>query len=87
MDITDIIPKSANDIGAILFWVIILILVIAIVVLYLYTKRMKKKIGKIQQDVNVQLDTVKKSKEKRMQELADVKNKVDRIIEDEKTKP
>lgn len=84
MDITDIIPKSTDDIGAILFWIIILILIIAVVVLYYYIKRMKRKIVKIQQDANVQLETVKKSKEKRMQELSEVKSKVDRILEEEK---
>jgi predicted Holliday junction resolvase-like endonuclease len=84
MDITDIIPESINDTGAILFWVIILILIIAVVALYLYVKRMKKKIVTIRQEMTTQLDGVKKTKEKRMQELSEVKSKVDRILEEEK---
>jgi hypothetical protein len=84
MDITDIIPKSANDIWAILFWVIILILIIAIVALYLYAKRMKKKVVKIQENLATQQNIIQKSKEKRMQELSEVKSKVDRILEEEK---
>ena len=87
MDITDIIPESINDIGAIMFWVIILILVIAIVVLYFYAKRMSKKVVRMQQDLNAHLNNAKQSKEKRMQELSDVKNKVNKIIEEEDKKP
>lgn len=83
MDITDLIPQSINDIGAIIFWIIIFILIITVVVLYFYVKRMKKKIVKIQQDVNAQLETVKKSKEKRMQDLSEVKSKVDKILDEE----
>ena len=87
MDITDIIPESINDIGAIMFWVIILILVIAIVVLYFYAKRMSMKVVRMQQDLNAHLNNAKQSKEKRMQELSDVKNKVNKILEDEENKP
>lgn len=83
MDITDLIPQSINDIGAIIFWIIIFILIITVAVLYFYVKRMKKKIVKIQQDVNLQLETVKKSKEKRMQDLSEVKSKVDKILDEE----
>ena len=84
MDIADIIPQSTSDIWAIAFWVIILILIITVIVLYYYVKRMKRKIVKIQRDANAQLETIKKSKEKRMQDLSDVKSKVDRILEEEK---
>ena len=83
MGITDIIPESLNDYGAIIFWVILLILIIAIVAFYLYAKHMKKKINTIQKDLNAQQDIVKKSKEKRIQNLSDVKNKVAKLIEDE----
>lgn len=86
MDITDIIPDSANDIGAIVFWIIILILIIAIVVLYLHAKKMSKKVVKMQENLDAHLNIAKQSKEKRMQELSDVKNKVDKIIEEEKNK-
>ncbi|HIG99952.1 MAG TPA: hypothetical protein HA258_05165 [Thermoplasmata archaeon] len=84
MDITDIIPDSLNDIGAIVFWVIILILIIAVAILYWYAQRMSKKMVQMQENLDAHLDTVKKSKEKRMQELSEVKNKVDRILEEEK---
>lgn len=84
MDITDIIPDSLNDIGAIVFWVIILILIIAVAILYWYAQRMSKKMVQMQENLDVHLDTMKKSKEKRMQELSEVKNKVDRILEEEK---
>jgi predicted Holliday junction resolvase-like endonuclease len=83
MEITDLIPKSINDIGAILFWVILFILIITVVVLYYYAKRMKKKVSKIQQEANIQLETMKKSKEKTIQDLSEVKNKVDKILEKE----
>jgi len=44
---------------------------------------MKKKVTKIQQDMTTQLDTVKKSKEKTMQDLSEVKNKVDKILKED----
>ena len=44
MDITDIIPESLNDLGAIVFWIIIFILIIAVVALYLYARTMSKKV-------------------------------------------
>lgn len=84
MDITDLIPESYNDFGAILFWIIIIILIITTVVMYLYIRRMKKKVIKMQKDLDTHVTTAKQSKEKRMQELSDVKKKVDKIIEDEK---
>ena len=83
MEITDLIPQSTNDIGAILFWVILFILIITVVVLYYYAKRMKKKVSKIQQEANTQLETMKKSKEKTIQDLSEVKSKVDKILEKE----
>jgi hypothetical protein len=45
---------------------------------------MSKKMVQMQENLDAHLDTVKKSKEKRMQELSEVKNKVDRILEEEK---
>jgi predicted Holliday junction resolvase-like endonuclease len=84
MDITDIIPESLNDLGAIVFWIIIFILIIAVVALYLYARRMSKKVVKMQENLDTHLNITKKSKEKRMQELSDVKNKVDKILEEEK---
>lgn len=86
MDITDIIPDSANDFGAIVFWIIIFILIIAMVVLYLYARRMSNKVITMQETLNTHLDIEKKSKEQRMAHLSDVKNKVDKIIEEEKKK-
>jgi len=44
---------------------------------------MKKKVTKIQQDMTTQLDTVKKSKDKTMQDLSEVKNKVDKILKED----
>jgi len=83
MEIIDLIPKSINDIGAILFWIILFILIITVVVLYYYAKRMKKRVTKIQQETNTQLETMKKSKEKTIQDLSEVKSKVDKILEKE----
>lgn len=83
MDITDIIPESLNDLGAIVFWIIIFILIIAVAALYLYARTMSKKVVKMQENLDTHLNITKKSKEKRMQELSDVKNKVDKILEEE----
>ncbi len=44
MDIENIIPHSASDLGAIVFWVIIIILVIAAIVIYLKYRKMSKKV-------------------------------------------
>lgn len=86
MDLSDLIPQSVTDGGAILFWVILFILIVVVVVFYYYAKRMKKKVTKIQQEMTTQLDTVKKSKEKTMQDLTEVKSKVDKILTEEKGK-
>lgn len=86
MELSDLIPQSANDSGAILFWIILFILIIVVVAFYYYAKRMKKKLAKIQQEMTTKLDTVKKSKEKTMQDLTEVKSKVDNILSEEKGK-
>jgi predicted Holliday junction resolvase-like endonuclease len=86
INITDIIPQSINDIGAILFWIIILVLIILIILLYLNGKRLKKKIVKMQQELDTHVNTAKQTKEKRMADLSEVKNKVDKILLEEKDK-
>ncbi len=86
MDVSDLIPQSATDVGAILFWVILLILIIVVIAFYYYAKQMKKKVKAIQQEMTAQLDTVKKSKEKTMHDLSEVKSKVDKILLEEKGK-
>jgi len=86
MELSDLIPQSANDTGAILFWIILFILIIVVVAFSYYAKRMKKRVTKIQQDMTTQLDSVKKSREKTMQDLSEVKNKVDKILTEEKGK-
>ncbi|MBN1861036.1 MAG: hypothetical protein JW840_06205 [Candidatus Thermoplasmatota archaeon] len=86
IEITDIIPQSANDLGAILFWIIILVFIIIIALLSIQGKRLKKKIAKLQQDLDAHLNSVKQTKEKRMADLSEVKNKVDKILTEEKEK-
>lgn len=86
IEITDIIPQSANDLGAILFWIIILVFIIIIALLSIQGKRLKKKIAKLQQDLDTHLNSVKQTKEKRMADLSEVKNKVDKILTEEKEK-
>jgi predicted Holliday junction resolvase-like endonuclease len=80
------IPTSSNDLGAIIFWIIILILIITIFVLYMNGKRLRKKISKMQQELDIHLNTAKQTKEKRMADLSEVKNKVDKILLEEKEK-
>lgn len=89
MDITNIIPDSPSDFGAILFWIIIIVLVISAIVIYLYYRKMTKKVVKMQDNINTHLDTIaqmKTSKEVRLKELTELKNKIDKMIEDEKNK-
>lgn len=83
MELSDLIPQSVSDSGAILFWVILFILIVVVVAFYYYAKRMKKKVTNIKQEMTTQLDTVKKSKEKTMQDLSEVKNKVDKILKED----
>jgi len=89
MEINDIIPNSPSDLGAIVLWIIILIIVITAIVLYLRYRKMSKKVVKMQENVNTHLNTIdqmKKSKEERLKELTEIKNKVDKVIEEEKNK-
>ncbi|MCX6661140.1 MAG: hypothetical protein NTY91_01150 [Euryarchaeota archaeon] len=89
MEINDIIPKSPSDLGAIVLWIIIIIIVITAIVLYLRYRKMSKKVVKMQENVNTHLNTIdqmKKSKEERLKELTEIKNKVDKVIEEEKNK-
>lgn len=90
MDFTNIIPDSPSDFGAIVFWIIIIILVISAIVIYLYYRKMSKKVVKMQENINNHLDTItqmKTSKEERLKELTELKNKIDKMIEDEKNRP
>ena len=89
MDINNIIPDSASDLGAIVFWVIVIIIVIAAIVIYLRYRKMSKKVVKMQENLNTHLNTIdqmKKSKEERSQDLHELKNKVDKMVDDETKK-
>lgn len=80
MAIDYIVPDSPSDFGAILFWVLIILNVIVWVGVYFYYQKMFKKIEKPQQKQN-RIEQMKKSKEERLQEIVEVRNKVDKIIE------
>jgi ATP/ADP translocase len=87
MDIENIIPHSASDLGAIVFWVIIIILVIAAIVIYLTYRKMSKKVVKMQENLDTHLNTIdqmKKSKEERVKEITELKDKTEKILEEEK---
>ena len=87
MDIDNIIPHSMNDFGAILFWVIIIILVIAAIVIYLKYRKMSKKVVKMQENLDTHrntIDQMKKSKEERVKEITELKDKAEKILEEEK---
>ena len=89
MAIDNIIPNSPSDLGAIVFWVIIIILVITAIVVYFYYRKISKKVVKMQENIDTHLNTIdqmKKSKEERLKELVELKNKVEKMIEDEKNK-
>ena len=89
MDINNIIPDSLNDLGAIWFWVIEIIFVIVAINLYLYYREMSKKTVKKQKNLPTRtrtMDQTKKTEEKRSQELSEIRNKVDKIIENGKNK-
>jgi ATP/ADP translocase len=89
MDINNIIPNSPSDLGAIVFWVIVIILVIAAIVIYLRYRKMSKKVVKMQENLNTHLNTIdqmKKSKEERSQDLHELKNKVDKMVDEETKK-
>ncbi|VVB62199.1 Uncharacterised protein [uncultured archaeon] len=86
MIINYIIPDSPSDFGAILLWVLIIGLVIIAIIdirLYLDYRKTSKKIEKPQQKLN-KIEQMKKSKEERMQEFVEIRNKVDKIIETNK---
>jgi ATP/ADP translocase len=86
MDINNIIPDSPSDLRAIVFWVIIIIIVISAIVIYLRYRKMSKKVVKMQENLNTHIDTIdqmKKSKEERSQDLHELKNKVDKMVDDE----
>jgi ATP/ADP translocase len=89
IDIDNIIPDSPSDLGVIVFWVIVIILVIAAIVIYLRYRKMSKKVVKMQENLDTHLNTIdqmKKSKEKRSQDLHELKNKVDKMVDDETKK-
>jgi len=89
MDINNIIPDSPSDLGAIVFWVIVIIIVIVAIVLYLRYRKMSKKVVKMQENIDTHLNTIdqmKKSKEERSQDLHELKNKVDKMVDDETKK-
>jgi len=71
----------------ILVWVISIIIIIVGIPLYLYDRKISKKMEQMQQNLNSHLniiDEMKKSKEERLHELVDLKNKIDKMIEEEK---
>jgi peptidoglycan hydrolase CwlO-like protein len=78
-----IIPDSPSDFGAILFWVLIILLAIIVIIdihTYLHYRKTSKKIEKPQQKPNT-IEQTKKSTEDRLQEIDEIRNKVDKIIE------
>ena len=84
-----IIPDSPSDFGAILLWILIIILVIIAIIdirLYLDNQKTSKKLEWIpmteepQQVINT-VKPMKTSKEERLQEIVEIRNKVDKIIE------
>ncbi len=78
-----IVPDSPSDFGAILLWVLIIVLVIILIIdtrLYLNYRKTPNKMEKPQQKFTT-LEQMKKSKEGRMQELDDIRKKVDKILE------
>ncbi len=80
MVIDYLIPDSPNDFGAILLWVLMIVLVIMMIIdirLYLDNRKTFKNIEKPQQKLNT-IEQMKKSKENRMQELNDIRKKVDK---------
>jgi Sec-independent protein translocase protein TatA len=81
MDINNIIPNSTGDLGAIVFWVIIIILGIIAINLYWYYREMSKKVGSVKENLN-KIDKTKKSKEDKLKEHTKLRNKVDQIIEE-----
>ena len=81
--VDSIIPDSPSDFGAILFWVLIILLVIIVIIdihTYLYYRKTSKKIEKPQQKLNT-IEQTEKHTEDRLQEIVEVRNKVDKIIE------
>ena len=78
-----IIPDSTSDFGAILLWVLLIVLVIMVIIdirTYLFYRKTSKTIEKPQQNLNT-TEKMKKTKEERIKELDDIRNKVDKIIE------
>jgi hypothetical protein len=66
-----------------------IILEIVAIKLYFYYRELSKKGVKMQENLDPHLNTIeqmKKSKEERMQEIAEIRNKVDKIIEEGKNK-
>ncbi len=74
------IPDSPSDFGAILLWVLIIINVILWIRIYLYYRKTSKKIEKPQQKLNI-IEQMKKSNEARIEDIVEIRNKVDKIIE------
>jgi len=75
-----IIPDSPRDFGAMLLWVLIILNVILLVCICLYYRKTFKKIENPQQKLDT-IEQIKKSKDERIQELVEIRNKVDKIIE------
>lgn len=73
----------------ILIWVISIVIVIVGIPSYLYARKMSKKMEKMQQNLDMHLNTIdimKKTKEERMHELVEIQNKINKMIEEEKNK-
>jgi beta-lactamase regulating signal transducer with metallopeptidase domain len=78
-----IIPDSPRDFEAILLWILIILFVTIATIdirLYLDNRKTSKKIENPQQKLNT-IEQMKKSKEERMHEIVEIRNKVDKIIE------
>ena len=80
MVLDTIIPDSPGDFGAILLWILIILNVILWILVYWYYRKTSTEEEKPQQTLNT-VDQVKKPTEERMQDIVEVRNKVDKIIE------
>ena len=80
MDFNNLIPESSSDFGAIVFWIIIIILVISAIVVYLLYRKTSKKVVK---QLNT-IDQMKISKEVRVKELTELRDKAEKMLEEEK---
>lgn len=81
-----IVPDSPSDFGAILFWILMIILVTIGIVdlrLYLDYRKTSKYTEKPQQKFKT-AEKMKKSQEEKIQNIIEIRNKVDKILETNK---